>query len=131
MGTIKRTLGVARLPEPPPSREEACSAIRTTVQAFADAWYWGDDPAMARTLHPDFLNRLVTLGGEARPLGVQSQLGALTPPHLRSVEVRVLEVRHSAASAVAELCGWVIHLHLARASGQWRIVNAMWESGPQ
>jgi hypothetical protein len=131
MGTVKRTLGIVHSPEPPPSREEACGAIRAVVQAFADAWYWGDDPGMARTLHPDYQNRLVALGGEARPLGVQAGMGAQTPAGHRTLDVRILEVRRCSASAVADLWGWSIHLHLACASGRWRIVNAMWESGSQ
>lgn len=83
---------------------------------------------MLHSLHPDYVNRLITLGTESRPLGVQGGLGAQTPPDRRTVGVRILEVRRWSASAVAELCGWVIHLHLARATGQWKIVNAMWES---
>jgi hypothetical protein len=113
---------------PPPAREEANLAIRVTVQTFAEAWYWGDNEGMLASLHPDYVNRLITLGTASRPLGVQGGLGEQTPPNLRTLDVRILEVRRWSASAVAELCGWVIHLHLARASGQWKIVNAMWES---
>ena len=129
MGTMTRSLGLARVAGPPPGRDENAAAIRSTVRAFADAWYWGDEQRMTASLHPDFVNRLVTLGAASRPLGVQAGLGVHTPPGMRTVSVRVLEVRTWSASAVAELSGWVIHLHLARASGQWRIVNAMWESG--
>jgi hypothetical protein len=98
------------------------------VRAFADAWFWGDTAGMRAVLHPDFLNHLVTRGEEARPLGVQGTLGVHTPPSRRTVKARVLEVGGWTASAVAELGGWVIHLHLARAGCQWRIVNALWAS---
>ena len=128
LGVVTRSLGLANPAGPPPRRDEATASIRTTVQDFAEAWYWGDSDAMLGTLHPDYVNRLITLGTDSRPLGVQGGLGAQTPPSRRTVAVRILEVRRWSASAVAELCGWVIHLHLARASGQWKIVNAMWES---
>ncbi|WP_316412326.1 nuclear transport factor 2 family protein [Mesoterricola silvestris] len=108
--------------------EDPSPAIRRAVQEFAQAWYWGDSEGMLGTLHPDYVNRLVTLGTQSRPLGVQGSLGSQTPPDLRTVEVRILEVRKASASAVAELCGWVIHLHLAKSAGPWKIVNAMWES---
>ena len=109
--------------------EDAPAAIRGTVREFARAWYWGEPEAMLRCLHPDYTNRLIALGSEARPVGVQGTLGVFAPADRRTVEVRILEVRAWSASAVAELNGWVLHLHLARAEGQWKIVNAMWESG--
>ena len=127
MGTFTRSLGLANPGGPPPAKEESAASIRRTVQVFAEAWYWGDTEEMLRSLHPDYVNRLITLGNESRPMGVQGGLGAQTPPNLRKVDVRILEVRRWSASAVAELCGWTIHLHLARATGQWKIVNAMWE----
>jgi hypothetical protein len=109
-------------------RRETEKAIVGTVQAFADAWFWGDSPGMNATLHPDYVNRLMALGAEARPFGIQAALGVFTPPSRRTVRVRVLEVRNWSASAVAELGGWVMHLHLARTEMGWKIVNAMWES---
>jgi hypothetical protein len=127
---IQRSLGLPEFAGPPPLKEEASASIRATVQDFAEAWYWGDTREMLRSLHPDYVNRLITLGTESRPLGVQGGLGAQTPPDRRTLSVRILEVSRWSASAVAELCGWVIHLHLARATGQWKIVNAMWESRP-
>jgi hypothetical protein len=128
MGITQRSLGLGYSPGPLAAFEDPPLAIRRTVQDFAQAWYWGDSEAMLRSLHPDYVNRLVTLGTQSRPLGVQGGLGSQTPPDRRTVEVRILEVRKASASAVAELCGWVIHLHMARSAGPWKIVNAMWES---
>jgi hypothetical protein len=128
MGIMQRSLGMTFPPVGMNASEDPSPAIRRAVQEFAQAWYWGDADGMLRTLHPDYVNRLVTLGTQSRPLGVQGSLGSQTPPDRRTVEVRILEVRKASASAVAELCGWVIHLHLARSAGPWKIVNAMWES---
>ena len=127
MGLFTRSLSLVP-GGPPPSREETVSAIKRAVQAFADAWYWGDSRAMLATLHPDYVNRLITLGAENRPMGVQGNLGAQTPPSKRNMDIRIHEVRRWSASGVAEVAGWVIHLHLAKSTGQWKIVNAMWES---
>jgi len=60
-------------------------------------------------------------------VGPQGRFGAKTAPGRRGLKVRVLDVRARSASAVAELAGWVLHLHLARGQGRWSIVNAMWE----
>lgn len=128
MGIMQRSFGMTFPSVLPTAQEDPAPAIRRAVQDFAQAWYWGDPDAMLQTLHPDYVNRLVTLGTQSRPLGVQGSLGRQTPPDRRTVEVRILEVRKASASAVAELCGWVIHLHLARSAGPWKIVNAMWES---
>ena len=128
MGMTSRTFGSNCPPGALPPREESAAALRRVVQAFAEAWYWGESPGMLKCLHPDYVNRLISLGAEARPLGVQGALGAQTPPDMRTLDVRVLDLRSGSASAVAEVAGWVIHLHLAKCSGQWKIVNAMWES---
>lgn len=132
VGTIRGNLALA--PASPPSAAagpgEACREIRGAVQVFVEAWYRGDDLGMRACLHPDFLNRLVTLGGDDSPMGVQGRLGAGIPAGERAAAIRVLDLRPGSASAVAELRGWVLHLHLARASGRWRIVNALWETCP-
>jgi hypothetical protein len=132
-----------------PTEAEARSAVEREVTAFAQAWFAGDAPAMTRCLHPDFVNRL--LGVSAGPawreapglddlddlkvlddlvqgvVGLQGRFGPKTAPERRSLGVRVLDVRARSASAVAEMAGWVLHVHLARGSGRWSIVNAMWE----
>jgi hypothetical protein len=126
-----------------PSVEETRAAIERDVAAFAQAWFQGDAPAMARCLHPDFTTRLMAVwsGAEVRPdrdperfvrsvVGLQGTFGSKTAPRGRRLRVRVLDARPRSASAVVELGGWVLHIHLARAEGKWRIVNAMWEMTP-
>ena len=124
----------------PPTEEEARAAIRRDLAAFARAWAKGDTGAMARRLHPDFVNRLMGLrgAGDTAPggdpdrlvksvMGLQATLGTKGGPARGEPEVRVLEVRPRSASAVADLGGWVLHAHLARDGRRWSIVNAMWE----
>jgi len=110
------------------------AAIEKEVAAFASAWFAGDAPAMARCLHPDFVNRLMAVHGGPDPeevvrgvVGLQGGFGSKTAPARRSLDVRVLDVRSRSASAVAVLGDWVLHVHLALAAGRWSIVNAMWE----
>jgi hypothetical protein len=121
-----------------PAPEDAAAAVEREVAAFAQAWFQGDSDAMLSSLHPDCVVRTAGFRGENRPdwdsarqvsgvLGPQGRLGGLTEPGRRRLRVRVLDVRRRSASAVAELGGWVLHVHLARAMGRWRIVNAMWE----
>lgn len=128
LGVVRKSIVLSGPADRGAPRKEAEPAILRTVQAFATAWFWGDTPGMMATLHPDYLNRLVTLGADSRPLGIQGALGVHTPPSQRTVRARVLDVRNWSASVIAELGGWVIHLHLARGGMDWKIVNAMWES---
>jgi hypothetical protein len=127
--------------------DETRAAIRKDVTAFAQAWFMGDAGSMMRCLHPDFVNRLMGVGKgtEARAgvleevdpetlvrsvVGLQGQLGGKIPDARRRLEVRVLEVGSRSASAVADLGGFMLHVHLVRAGGRWSIVNAMWELTP-
>ncbi|BDU77508.1 nuclear transport factor 2 family protein [Mesoterricola sediminis] len=130
VGTIRGNLALSPGAGLALGPEDACRAIKRTVSAFTEAWYWGDEAALRATLHPDHLNRLLTLGDDKRPLGVQAALGAGIAPERRTASIRVLDLRPASASAVAELHGWVVHLHLAKASGAWRVVNALWETRP-
>jgi len=111
--------------------EEAGDAIERDVAAFARAWFAGDAPAMAQSLHPDFVNRMMGLreaeDAVEHVVGLQGRFGSKVAPARRSLEVRVLDVRPRSASAVAVLGDWVLHVHLARTGAHWRIVNAMWE----
>jgi hypothetical protein len=119
---------------------ETRAAIERDVAAFALAWFAGDVPGMVQCLHPDFVTRMMgVLGGAEGRLelgaeglvrtvvGLQGRFGAKTAPDRRVLDVRVLDVRSRSASAVAVLGGWILQVHLARAEGRWRIVNAMWE----
>jgi hypothetical protein len=139
-GVLWGTLGSGVPASASTSTAEAGAAVAREVSAFAQAWFQGDTPAMSRCLHPEYVNRLLALQAGAEPrlhwdpeglvrgvVGLQGQLGAKTAPDRRSLRVRVLDVRARSASAVAELAGWVLHVHLARGAGRWNIVNAMWE----
>ena len=118
---------------------EARAQVAREGHAFAEAWFAGDALAMTRCLHPDFVHRLLgAWGAEAglrwdpqglvrEVVGPQGQMGAKTAPERWRVRILVLDVRARSASAVAELAGWVLHLHLARSAGRWSIVNALWE----
>jgi len=127
----------SRLPAAAQGRPPEASgpAITRTVERFVEAWFQGDTGAMVRCLHPDYVHRLVAIGGRGEParellrdaVGVQGQFGSLTDPERRRREVQVLDVRAHSASAVAVLGDWVLQVHLARTGGQWHIVNAMWE----
>ena len=150
--TLSRMLGSEAVPGPRrswaiPGGDETRAAIRKDVTAFAQAWFMGDAAAMLRCLHPDFVSRLMGVGNgtEARDglldevdpetmvrsvVGLQGQFGAKIPDARRRLEVRVLEVGSRSASAVADLGGFMLHVHLVRAGGRWSIVNAMWELTP-
>ena len=142
-GVLSGTLGSEPLrlgPAVPGGQGEARAAIEKDVAAFAAAWFAGDAAAMSQCLHPDYVARLMGVPGGAggwlgsgaeglvrSVVGLQGRLGGRIGSGRRDLDVRVLDVRARSASAVAVMGGWILHVHLARAAGRWRIVNAMWE----
>ena len=127
--------------------EEASEVLRQSIEqsvsGFVDAWFKGDASAMLSCLHPDYVHRLMSIEGRSEPpgeaspeppealvrdaVGVQGHFGSMTAPERRRRDVRILDVRHHSASAVAVMRDWILQVHLARWRGQWCIVNTMWE----
>lgn len=152
-GTLKSslllmgTLGVAKGPQPIP--EPASMALRTpadlegiiqSVKTFGDAWFRGDQVALAQCLHPDLVSRVLEAGrtGAEPPrlgrastlmeqLGLPAQAGPRTNPSQRTQEVTVLDVQGHAASVRASLGNRVAYIHLVDFDGRWAVVNVLWE----
>jgi len=110
------------------------------VQAFAEAWFEGDEAALERCLHPDLISRVLEAGPrESVPprlgkalgfmdlLGAPARMGLHTDPGHRRPEVSVLDVRGHAASVRAILGDWVAYIHLVAFRGRWAVVNVLWE----
>ena len=117
------------------SADQHRAAIERSVTRFVNAWFIGDNAAMVRCLHPDYVHRLAAIDGRGEPdllrsaVGVQGHFGSLVPMERRHQEVRILDLRVNSASVVAIMGDWVLQLHLARSASQWSIVKALWELG--
>ena len=111
-------------------------AIKQTVVEYYESWFDGDAARMERALHPNLAKRapigdgkleedtaatmvaFTAAGrGKARDLG-DGGLG---------LEVDVVEIYGSIASAIAHSNVYREYLHLVRTNGDWRIVNVLYD----
>ena len=114
------------------------AAIRTTALDYIEGWYSGNAARMERALHPHLAKRFIErlpdgslrltetsaleLVGQVRNGG-----GSSVPASDRRIDVRILDVFQDVASVRVDAHGWIDYLHLARAGGEWSIVNVLWE----
>lgn len=108
------------------------AAIVGTALDYFEGWFDGDPERMARALHPALAKR----GPELRTV-TRDQMVAWTaegegkaedPGPSRRIDVRVVDVHESIASAVVESDVYREYLHLVRTDDGWKIVNALWHS---
>jgi hypothetical protein len=114
------------------------AAIRATVLDYVEGWYGGDGDRMMRALHPDLAKRIVRTDPQGRSRldhmtaeqlvqGTRQGGGKNTSPEKQIKKVVILDIFRNAASARAEMSGWIDYLQLARWNGRWVIVNVLWE----
>jgi hypothetical protein len=107
-------------------------AIVATVLDYFVGWFDGDAARMERALHPALAKR----GPELRT-ATKEQMVAWTdegegkaedPGPGRRIDVTVVDVHGTIASAVLDSDVYREYLHLVRTDDGWRIVNALWHS---
>ena len=120
------------------AKEEDLAAIRRVSQDYWDSWFQGDAERMARSLHPDLAKRhikrnsqtgveyLAHLTRDLMVTATHDGEGAETPPDQRWVKLDVLDVYRTIASVRCEAHDYIEYLHLAKANGQWVIVNTLY-----
>ena len=106
--------------------------ITATVLDYFEGWFEGDPARMDRALHPDLVKRDA---GELEVVTKQQMVEATAAGVGRTraagrridIDVEVADVRGDAASVVVRTAIYHEYLHLARTTGGWRIVNALWQ----
>jgi Putative lumazine-binding len=141
--TTASALAPSALAEPPAATAADSAAIRATALDYVEGWYAGDAERMARALHPELAKRVVRTDPASgrQQLG---QMGAMTlveytrqgggrevPADARRRDVRILDVFGDAASARADMAGWIDYMQLAKWHGRWVIVNVLWATRPE
>ena len=118
------------------------AAIKRAALDYAEGWYEGNAERMERALHPELAKRIVITDPKtgrsqldqmsALTLinGVRAGGGKKTPAAEQLKEVTILDVYGGTASVKVVMSGWIDYLHVARANGEWRIVNVLWELKP-
>jgi Putative lumazine-binding len=124
------------------SNEETVMAVRATPQTdqaaivaavldYFEGWFDGDAERMERALHPELAKR----SGEVRTTTTKERMVELTasgegrkedPGGDRGIEVDVVEVYASIATAVVRSPVYREYLHLVKTDDGWKILNALW-----
>jgi hypothetical protein len=116
------------------SREDSVAA-RAVVRDYLVAWYDGDAALMEQVLHPELAKRNVSADANGRTRF--SQMGAMAmvrgtrgrtkqPADQRPIEVTLLDMQGTVASAKVVSWDFIDYVHLAKADGRWVIVNDLW-----
>jgi Putative lumazine-binding len=107
------------------------AAIVATVLDYFEGWFDGDAGRMERALHPELAKR----SSEVRTTTTKARMVELTsagegreedPGGDRGIDVDVVDVYGSIATAVVRSPVYREYLHLVRTEEGWKILNALW-----
>jgi Putative lumazine-binding len=107
-------------------------AITRTVLDYFEGWFDGDASRMERALHPHFVKRspddigLDEDNAQTMIDATKAGLGRRRDPGERGIEVEVVEIHGTIASAVVHSNVYREYLHVARTEDGWKLVNALW-----
>ncbi len=108
------------------------AAIVATALDYFEGWFDGDAERIERALHPKLTKR-----GPSLRRSTKDQMVAWTAEGEgksedrgpgRRIDVTVVDVHGTIASAVVESDVYREYLHLIRTDDGWKIVNALWHS---
>ena len=112
--------------------ESERAAIVATVLDYFEGWFDGDAERMERALHPALAKRgpgLRTVTKDQMVAATAAGEGKKVDPGPgRRIDVTVVDVHGSIASAVVDSDVYREYLHLVRTDDGWKIVNALWHS---
>ncbi len=132
------TIGVAQVQQ----TGDVSSAITQTALDYADGFYSGAADRMERAIHPD-LNKVtvVKLSPATKPslqYSTYSGLIELTraklgfrEPDKRNINVTILKTNDNLASVKLKSPMFNDYLQMVKTDDKWKIVNVLWEPGPE
>jgi hypothetical protein len=108
----------------------AQQAVIATVLDYFEGWFDGDAERMDRALHPALAKRSFelkrTVTKEQMVAWTAEGDGKREDPGERGIEVDVVDVHGTIASAVVRSAVYREYVHLVRTDEGWKIVNALW-----
>ncbi|MBU1100281.1 MAG: nuclear transport factor 2 family protein [Bacteroidetes bacterium] len=120
--------------------EEA--AIEKTARNYAEGYFTGDANRMTQAIHPEIYkstsNIIEKTGKKAfRNMGSSLLIEAAAggrgkiPESEWKITFEVLDIFNNIASAKIFTSQFNDYLHLVKIGGEWKIVNVLWQSGPE
>ena len=140
------TTDISSAPGGDPAASDPEAGPRATVLDYFEGWHDGDVERMRRALHPQLAKRSWAQDPERRPVLATTTAeqmvwftargnGKRSDPEQRRLEIDIVEVSGSIATAIVHSYDYVEYLHLQETPDGWRIVNALWRyadgRGPQ
>lgn len=124
-------------PQDNPAAERDKSAIKQAALDYAEGYYEGSGERMERAVHPLLFKRglvvpapgtspfLVFMNSQMLIEAARSGRGKVDPDK-RNISFAVLDLNENTATAKVFTVQFNDYLHLAKADGQWKIVNVLW-----
>ena len=116
-------------------RTTAEAAIVNAVLDYFEGWFDGDQARMERALHPGLAKRSLKPDGRTLDettaewmIGATGRgVGRERDPGDRQIEVEVVDVYSTIATATVRSAVYREYVQLVRTPEGWKIVNALWE----
>ena len=116
--------------------------VLETVSLYNQGWYEGDSTKMRKALHPELVKRIVqqfkdpgndvvnNLSYNLMMQYVIAGYGTHTPKEKRNDKVTLHDIYGNIASVKVESEDIVEYLQLVKFSGEWKILNVLWDMKP-
>jgi major membrane immunogen (membrane-anchored lipoprotein) len=108
--------------------------IMKAVSDYVEGWYEADGERMARALHPKLAKRGMSPEGEIWDVNRDWMVeatgrgqGRIDEPGTGKKEITILARTPTIASVKLVSNQFDDYLHLQKAGGEWRIINALWD----
>ena len=114
------------------------SQIKSVAREYLTAWHQGNADLMASVVHPQMSKKIVFNAGDSNGslayLSASDLLEQTRKKRTQTIDISklnadisVLDIYKNTAMVKAETKNWIDYLHLAKISGEWKIVNILWE----
>ena len=131
-------LGVTCLDPCLSQNDQDLTYIQSVTEEYLTAWYQGDEQLMETVVHPQMAKKIVFDAGHNQGalayLSAQDLIDQTRRKRTQVVnvddlkaDITILDVYNNSAMVKAETENWIDYLHMAKISGEWKIVNILWE----
>ena len=116
--------------------------VLETVSLYNQGWYAGDSAKMSKALHPELVKRIVqqfkdtgndVVNNLSYNLMIQYVIagyGKHTPKEKQNDKVILYDIYGNIANVKVESEDIVEYLQLVKFSGEWKILNVLWDMKP-
>lgn len=114
------------------------TAITQAVLDYVEGWYSADSERMERALSDHLAKRRIQSDGEMMAVSKEwmvkatgDEWGKIEHPEQGRKDVSILAKTDTMASVMLVSDQYVDYIHLAKAEGQWKVVNVIWDYLPE